>query len=135
MLLPLTKVAIRSELFGAFATSTFELTYVNPSSKHPHNCSFSFPMEEKSAVVDFEASIDERKIKTRVQTKEKARERFEDAQASGKAAVIAERNDRSHEKTVEVKLGNLLPKAKATIKVTIVGELEVEAGHYKYTPP
>ena len=66
MLLPLTKVAIRSELFGAIATSTFELTYVNPSDKHPLNCSFSFPMEETSAVIDFEASIDERKIKTRV---------------------------------------------------------------------
>ena len=66
VLLPLTKVAIRSELFGAFATSTFELTYVNPSDKHPLNCSFSFPMEEASAVVDFEACIEERKIKTRV---------------------------------------------------------------------
>ena len=66
VLLPLTKVAIRSELFGAFATSTFELTYVNPSDKHPLNCVFSFPMEEASAVVDFEACIDERKIKTRV---------------------------------------------------------------------
>ena len=66
LLLPLTKVAIRSELFGAFATSTFELTYVNPSEKHPLNCVFSFPMEEASAVVDFEACIDERKIKTRV---------------------------------------------------------------------
>ena len=66
VLLPLTKVAIRSELFGAFATSTFELTYVNPSDKHPLNCSFSFPMEDTSAVVDFEACIDDRKIKTRV---------------------------------------------------------------------
>ena len=90
MLLPLTKVAIKSEVFGAFATSTFELTYLNPSDKHTLNCYFSFPMEETSAVFDFEACIDERKIKMRVETKEVARKRLEDAQASGKAAVVAE---------------------------------------------
>ena len=115
MLLPLTKVEIKSQVFGAFATSTFELTYVNPSDKYQLNCCFSFAIEEASVVFDFEACIDERKIKTRVETIEAVRKRLKDVQALGKAAVIAEKRNYHTDKAVEVKLGYLLPMAKATI--------------------
>ena len=51
--------------------------------------------------------------------KETAREKYDDAIAGGKAAVIAERSDTKHEK-IMVKLGNLLPGQTATLKATIV---------------
>ena len=46
-------------------------------------------------------------IVTKIVEKEKAQEKYEDAVASGNAAIMAERM--SKEKTLVIKLGNLLP--------------------------
>ena len=53
--------------------------------------------------------------------------------ASGHAAVIAE--SKNKEGVLTVKLGNLLPKQSATLKQTIVSQLEVVGGHYLFTLP
>ncbi len=44
---------------------------------------------------------------TKIEEKEKAEEKYEDAMASGKAAVLATRS--SHKKETVIKLGNLNP--------------------------
>ena len=66
----------------------------------------------------FEAVIDDRVIETKVMKKEKAQERYEDAIASGNAAVLAERTKK--QETMTIKLGNLLPGQEATLKLHIV---------------
>ena len=133
-LLPLRKVHIESELRGAFSSTAVELTYVNPSEEHPLSCTFAFPIDKTSTLTKFEAQINDRVINTRVIDKTVARERFDDAVAGGKAAVIAERNETTLE-NMEVKLGNLLPGQTATIKATIVGQMEIMGGHYSYSIP
>ena len=56
----------------------------------------------------FEASINDKIIVTKVTSKEAAKEKYEDAMASGKAAILAERSYKKDE-ILTVKLGNLLP--------------------------
>ena len=56
----------------------------------------------------FEASINDKIIVTKVTSKEAAKEKYEDAMASGKAAILAERSTKKDE-ILTVKLGNLLP--------------------------
>mmetsp|Transcript_191 Transcript_191/g.183 ORF Transcript_191/g.183 Transcript_191/m.183 type:complete len:121 (+) Transcript_191:70-432(+) len=90
LLMPLTKAFLKSELRGALATISIELSYVNPSENHPLEVRYSFPLEEANTLVDFKARIEDREINTRVTEKEQARERYDDAMAAGKAAVIAE---------------------------------------------
>ena len=54
-------------------------------------------------------------IVTKIIKKEKAQEKYEDAVASGDAAIMAERI--SKENTIVIKLGNLLPEQSATLKI------------------
>ena len=54
-------------------------------------------------------------VVTRIIKKEKAQEKYEDAVAGGDAAIMAETI--SKEKTLVIKLGNLLPEQSATLKI------------------
>ena len=90
-MLPLRKVDVNSELRGATASTTVELVYANPSEDRPLECTYVFPLEKGTLLAKFEAVIDDKVVQTKVMTKEKARERYDDAIASGNAAVIAER--------------------------------------------
>ena len=133
MQLPLTKVSVKSELRGSNATTDVELTYVNPSTDNPLQCTYMFPIESKTVLASFEASFDDRKVVTKITSKESAQEKYEDAIAGGKGAVIAEKKKK--DEALVVKLGNLLPGQKATIKQTILNQLEVVAGSFCFALP
>ena len=90
LLVPLTNVEIKSELRGALATTNVELKYLNPSETNPLECTYTYPLEKTSFLAKLEVVIDDRIIETKIQDKEKAKERYDDAMASGKAAVFAE---------------------------------------------
>ena len=53
LLVPLTKVEIRSELRCATAVTNFELTYRNPSKESALECSYKFPLEKNTQLVKF----------------------------------------------------------------------------------
>ena len=133
-MLPLKKVVINSDLRGATSTTEVELTYVNPLVDQPLECTYTFPLDKNTVLAKFDAIIDDRVVYTKVTEKEKAKEQYDDAVAGGKAAVLAERSSKKEE-TLTVKLGNLLPGQTATLKSTIIGQLEVVAGHYAYILP
>ena len=107
VLLPLTKVDVKSEIRGAMVTQNIELTYVNPSSTNPLECTYIFPLDKSSTLASLEVTIDDRVIQTKVQDKQRAQERYEDSVAAGNTAVMAER--KSKDEMMKVKLGNLLP--------------------------
>ena len=85
-----------------------EQTYVNPSAENPLECTYVFPLEKTTVLANFEAIIDQTVVATKIFEKEKAKERYDDAMASGNAAVLAERSNKKEE-TLTIKLGNLLP--------------------------
>ena len=51
---------------GAFATTSVELTYINPEKDAPLECKFTLPVEKTSTVAKFEAEIDGKVITTKV---------------------------------------------------------------------
>ena len=59
LLVPLTRVEIRSELRCATAVTNFELTYRNPSKESALECSYRFPLEKNTQLVKFEAEIED----------------------------------------------------------------------------
>ena len=79
ILLPLTKVSIKSELRGAMATNAVELTYLNPYEDSPLECTYVFPLEKTTLLAKFEAQIDDKVVETKVMEQEKAQEKFDDA--------------------------------------------------------
>jgi len=127
-------VDIKAELRGSTAVTNVELTYFNPNAENPMECTYVFPLEKTTILSRFEAVIDDTVVFTKVTEKETAQEKYDDAIASGNAAVMAERS-KKQEETMTIKLGNLLPGQNATLKATIVSQLEVVGGHYAFVLP
>ena len=72
--MPLTKVDVKAELTGAFAVTSVELCYVNPSKDSPFECTYTFPLEKTSVLTEFRATIDDKVIETKVKDKDEAKE-------------------------------------------------------------
>ena len=64
--MPLAKVLVRSLLRGALATTDVQLTYHNPNKQNPLECTYTFPLEKTSVLANFEATIDDKVIETKI---------------------------------------------------------------------
>ena len=63
ILMPLSKVEVKTELRGALATTTVELNYINPhTSNNSLECSYMYPLEKTTVLAKLEASINDRII-------------------------------------------------------------------------
>lgn len=111
-----------------------ELGYENPSTEFPLEATYEFPLEKNTVLSKFQAMIDGKTIVAKVQDKEEAKERYEDAVAAGNAAVIVERESDKKE-IMSIKLGNLLPKQKAVLKYQLIVQLAVVNGSYHFELP
>ena len=131
--MPLTKVSVETELTGNFSLTSVELHYENQLESDPLECSYTLPMDKGSTLVSFEATLDDKVIKTQIKEKESAKEQYDDAIAGGRAAVLAQKSQK--DQTISVKLGNLLPGQKATIKSTMINQLDIVGGHFCYSLP
>lgn len=119
---PLRNVGVDAVIRGYTAGVVASLGYENQEDQ-PIEAVFTFPLDDSSTVVGFSATIQDRKIVGRVEEKQKARDAYDDAIASGQSAFLME-SDRADVFTVTV--GNLPPKEKATVTVTFVMELPTE---------
>ena len=68
------------------------MTFMNPSAVYSLECEFTYPLAESYVLSDFEATIDDRVIVTKIAPKEQAQERYDDATAAGHAIVLTEHN-------------------------------------------
>ena len=107
--MPLKGVKVKSELLGAIANISIELTYVNPSETSPLECTYLFPIDPTHLVTKFEVLIDDRTISTKVTDKEAAENRYDDSIAGGNMAVIAKREETEDGNVMRVCIGNLAP--------------------------
>lgn len=130
--LPLKNVSVQAKVKGYLVGISSTLSYSNDTS-NPLEVSFRFPLEESFAVVALEAIIDGRKIKGEVQEKEKAKDMYDDAIASGLSAAYAEEKSGD---IFSLSLGNLPSGSEAEISIRMVGELPIEAdGRVRFTLP
>ena len=84
-------------------------------------------------LADFEAKIDGKVVSTSVQPKEEAHEIYDDAVASGKAAIMAETS--ISDTSLSISLGNLPADQIAILKLQLVSEAIVSQGHYDHSIP
>ncbi|XP_046843088.1 von Willebrand factor A domain-containing protein 5A-like [Xenia sp. Carnegie-2017] len=121
---PLKSQCVRSFLKGQVVGFRSTLTYVNHT-ENPLEVFFRTPVDDSFAVVGLEACIDGKKIRAEIQEKEKAREKYKEAVSSGRTAAFGEEKQGD---IFSLVLGNLPPKEMAVLELTMVGELNVEAG-------
>ena len=106
-ILPLQKVGIDVKIEGAFATVDLDLIYLNPSHSSTLEACYEFPLEKTTLLSKLTAEINGKTIEAEVRGKEKAKENYDDAMASGHAAILVEREDEKKE-ALTIRLGNIL---------------------------
>ena len=117
---PLKGVSIEVKAAGAAALVTVSQRYKN-TEKMPVETVYSFPLEESCAVNGFEVDIGGKRVVGKVEEREKAFEKYDDAMAKGHGAFLVDQ-DRPNIFTASV--GNLLPDQEAIVRLSYSTELE-----------
>ena len=97
----------------AYAETYISQIYFN-NNNNPVELAIDLPNEKGVQFLDFEVEIKEKKVKSKVITKEKAEEKYSDAMAEGNTAIYCEFNQ--NENKYVIHLGNIEPKTKVIFK-------------------
>ena len=108
-------VYISSEINEIFSTTEVKQSFTNELD-NPIELSISFPIIEKLTLSKFVVTIDDKMIISKVLTKEKAEEKYNDIISSGNVGFISRYEE--NYKTYSVNIGNLQSKKK--IKLTSI---------------
>ena len=102
--------------------------FINDS-EEPVEATYQFPTDSQTVVSRLHFQLGDRSVEGRVQSKEKAQERYDDALAGGNAAVLVKENEKDKD-LLEMKVGGIQPAQEVTVTLTLLKLLEVEAGAY-----
>ncbi|XP_045212788.2 von Willebrand factor A domain-containing protein 5A-like isoform X2 [Mercenaria mercenaria] len=131
---PLKSVKVDVHIIGYVAEVSSRLTYFN-AEETPVEAVFTFPVDDGSAVFQFEADIDGRHIVAEIQEKEQAELTYQDAIEHGQTAMLL-KEDNSAGDIFSCKLGNLPPQSEASLVMKYVIELPQEVdGRLRFTLP
>ncbi|XP_053392408.1 von Willebrand factor A domain-containing protein 5A-like isoform X2 [Mercenaria mercenaria] len=131
---PLKSIKVDVHIVGYIAEVSSRLTYFNEE-EIPVEAVFTFPVDDGSAVFQFEADIDGRHIVAEIQEKEQAKLTYQDAVEHGKTAMLL-KEDNSAGDIFSCLLGNLPPQSEASLVMKYVIELPQEAdGRLRFTLP
>ncbi len=113
--LPLRGTQLEVEAGAGLARTTLKQRFFNPHAE-PLRVSYKLPLPADGDVSGFAFELSGRRIQGQVQTKQKARENFEEALVEGRTAALLEQ-ERSSLFTQEV--GNLPPESEVLVEVTV----------------
>uniref|UniRef100_A0A2K6F1H5 VIT domain-containing protein n=1 Tax=Propithecus coquereli TaxID=379532 RepID=A0A2K6F1H5_PROCO len=122
---PLKSISVSLSINEFVTGVSATLNYENEQ-KVPLEAAFIFPMDEDSAVYNFEALVDGKKIVAELQDKIKAHANYENAISQGHQAFLLE-EDVSSRDVFSCNVGNLQPGAKVALTLRYVQELSLEA--------
>ena len=119
--IPLKSIKNKVSVKGFIANVTSDLHYKNEETKSVE-ASFTFPLDDGSAVYGFEATIDGRVTRAEVQAKEAAKRSYKEAMERNETAFLAEESDTSGD-IFRCKIGNLPPGSDAILSFSYVVDL------------
>uniref|UniRef100_A0A5F8H9M7 von Willebrand factor A domain-containing protein 5A n=1 Tax=Monodelphis domestica TaxID=13616 RepID=A0A5F8H9M7_MONDO len=122
---PLKSISVDVSINQFVADVSATLDYKNEETG-PVEALFVFPMDEDSAVYSFQAVVDGKNIVAEIREKQQAQEDYENAISQGQAAFLLEQDSSSGD-IFRCSIGNLPPGQKATVTMSYVQELSLEA--------
>ncbi|XP_056650153.1 von Willebrand factor A domain-containing protein 5A-like isoform X3 [Monodelphis domestica] len=122
---PLKSISVDVSINQFVADVSATLDYKNEETS-PVEALFVFPMDEDSAVYSFQAVVDGKNIVGEIREKQKAQEDYENAISQGQEAFLLEQDNSSRD-IFRCSIGNLPPGQKATVTLSYVQELSLEA--------
>jgi Ca-activated chloride channel homolog len=129
--LPLAAVDIDARITGLLHATRVRQTFVNPHDE-PLEATYVFPLPDRAAVTAFTMTVGDRVVEGVLRERGEARQAYDDAMAAGQQAAIAE-EDRPNVFTVRV--GNLMPGDRATVDITLAGQLALDSGQATWRFP
>ncbi|MER7007751.1 VIT domain-containing protein [Dactylosporangium sp. NPDC000555] len=129
--LPLDRLEVRASITGLVARTDLTQEFVNVH-REPLEATYIFPLPDRAAVVRMAMTADERVVEAELQERGAAREAYDTAIAAGQRASIAE-EERPDVFTMRV--GNILPGERVSVRLSLVGPLAFEDGEATYRFP
>ena len=96
-------------LEGPLAIVDIELNYLNENTENPIECSYEFLLDPDIVMSHLIAKIGDKEVEAKIKEKERAKEVYEDALASGKATVYAEAKSLLLAEVMKISLGGIQP--------------------------
>lgn len=122
--LPLELLDVQARITGLVADVELTQRFVNPHDD-PIEAIYVFPLPDRGAVTRMRMEADDRVVEGVLQERGKARAAYRQAIAEGKRASIAE-EERPDVFTMRV--GNILPRERVTVRLTVAQPLPYEDG-------
>jgi Ca-activated chloride channel family protein len=129
--IPLVGVAVEAQVRACAARVTLRQRYRNQE-EHPIEAVYVFPLDEGAAVCGFEAELDGRRVVARVEGRDSAFTRYDDALALGHGAYLL---DQERPDVFTASLGNIPPGADVVVTVMTVAELPVDGEDVRFVLP
>lgn len=122
--LPLDQLDVRLAVTGLAVETELTQGFRNPYDE-PLEATYVFPLPDRAAVTSLTMTADDRTVHGVLREREQARADYEQAIGEGKRASLAE-EERPGVFTMRV--GNILPGERVSIRLTLAGRLEYETG-------
>jgi Ca-activated chloride channel family protein len=129
--LPLQHTKFETVVVGTVAETTVTQIFANPFDE-PIEAVYMFPLHERAAVDDYWLTVGERSIRGQMQTREQARDTYEQAKSDGRTAGLLEQQ-RPNVFTQHV--ANIAPGDSIEVAVHVVQPLEQEHGVFSLVLP
>jgi Ca-activated chloride channel family protein len=129
--LPLEALDVRAHVNGLLARTEVTQTFVNGNDE-PLEATYIFPLPDRAAVTRFRLEVAGRIIEGALRERGEARREYDQAVRTGHRAALAE-EDRPGVFTMKV--GNLPPRERAVVRLTLTGPLPYDNGEATYRFP
>ena len=129
--LPLERIDVHATITGLVARTVLTQDFHNPHDV-PLEATYIFPLPDRAAVTGLRMTADDRTVEAELRERAEARATYDAALAAGQRASIAE-EERPDVFTLRV--GNIVPGERVTVRLTLVGPLAYEDGEATYRLP
>lgn len=129
--LPLERIDVHATITGLVGRTVLTQDFHNPHDV-PLEATYIFPLPDRAAVTGLRMTADDRTVDAELQERAEARATYDAALAAGQRASIAE-EERPDVFTLRV--GNIVPGERVTVRLTLVGPLPYEDAEATYRLP
>jgi hypothetical protein len=134
--LPQVALKAHATILSSAARTTLTQIFTNPSDHLLQEVSYKFPLYDGVSVVGFQCRVGNRRLHSKVKSKEQANTDYDNAVADKQSAAIMEHTTQENDVFV-IRIGNVHAKEIVTVDVTFIGELKQDAqtDGVRYTLP
>ena len=129
--LPLQAIDVDATLTGLVARVALIQTFGNPFDR-PLEATYIFPLPDRAAVTGFRMEVGERVVEGVLKERGQARADYDTAMREGRRASIAEEERPG---TFTMRVGNLLPGERVTVRLVLTGPLPWDEGEASFRFP